>query len=117
MQEGGFMNLLKETIKELGYSKKTPDQVIWVGSKDGALALSWDEFSTIAKDINYSSGYGRSEVARDLIVVGPGWWLERWEYDGAEGWSYKEMPTKKVGRPYAKVLGPDWKSLKEINDE
>lgn len=46
------------------------------------------------KKTTYDSGYGKSEVAEDLVIVGDGWWLERNEYDGAEWWEYKETPKQ-----------------------
>ena len=32
-------------------------------------------------------------------IVGDNWWLERDEYDGAEGWEFKVMPIKPNSKP------------------
>ncbi len=82
-------NLLKETIDDLAKNGKTLDDVAWIGCKDFMIPM--DEFLRLA-DANYDDGYGGTEVADDLVVVGDGWWLERHNYDGSEWWEYKEQP-------------------------
>jgi len=94
----GEINLLAETIAVLRDNGKRESDVLWVGSKDGEYAISWEEFVEIAKDVNYNNGFGSQEIAEDLVVVGKNWWLERAEYDGSEWWEYKEKP-KKSRRP------------------
>ena len=108
------MKLVKETIeviKEEGYSES---DIEWVGSKDGKYGMSWDSFKEAFKRIEYDCGYGGQEVAKDLVVVGNDWWLERQEYDGAEGWSFKKMPVaRKNQSSFDKILGC-WNTLREI---
>ncbi len=86
-------NLLKETIEELADNKKVPQDVQWVGSQDGKYSLSWEQFAVKASQIDYDSGYGGQELASNLVVVGPDWWLERHEYDGSEWWEFKTLPV------------------------
>jgi hypothetical protein len=88
-------NLLLETLDELNQYKKKPSDVLWIGTRDGKKAMSWEEFANKA-DFEYDDGYGGVEINLNLVVVGDGWWLERHEYDGAEGWSYKTVPVKRV---------------------
>ena len=111
-------NLLKETTDILEAYELRPQDVKWVGSADGMLAISWEEFATIAKDVDYYSGYGGAEVASDLVVVGHDWWLERGEYDGSEWWEFKRIPVKKFEtEKFSKVVG-GWSSrLVEKNKE
>lgn len=108
------MKLVKETIeiiKEEGYSES---DIEWVGSKDGKYGMSWDSFKEAFEGIEYDCGYGSQEVAKDLVVVGNGWWLERREYDGAEGWSFKSMPVAcKNQLSFDKILGC-WDTLHDI---
>lgn len=85
-------NLLVETIEELNDAGHSVDEVNWVGSRDGRYVCSWADFAKIA-DLNYDDGFGAAEIAEDLVVVGSDFWLERHEYDGAEGWEYKQLPT------------------------
>lgn len=108
------MNLLEETIEALKINGKSPDYVVWVGSRDGSLAMSWEDFALIAKETDYDSGFGGQEIAKDLIVVGASWWLERHEYDGSEWWEFKSLPTKsQLARPFRHVMGGSWSSLDE----
>ena len=84
-------NLLEETKEKLAVCHKMPKDVLWVGSSDGSEAITWEEFEKLA-DFDYDDGYGWIEIRLDLVVVGKGWWLERYEYDGSEWWVYKEQP-------------------------
>lgn len=87
------MNLLEETLEILAKNNKTADDVLWVGSKDGKYAITWEQF-TLNANIDYDNGYGGNEIRAELVVVGENWWLERGEYDGAEWWEFKILPTK-----------------------
>lgn len=85
--------LLDETIYALSNSGKSALNVLWVGSRNGKYALSWEEFTQISQVV-YDSGYGGQEIATDLVVVGEDWWLERGEYDGSEWWEFKTTPKR-----------------------
>lgn len=87
------MNLLEETKNDIELEGHTVDDVIWVGSKDGTLAITWAQFEQLA-NFEYDDGFGSEEIAKDLVVVGDNWWLERHDYDGSEWWEYKTMPIK-----------------------
>ena len=61
-----------------------------------------------SKEINYNAGFGIEEINLSLEIVGDNWWLERSEYDGSEGWDYKEMSKKpdiKLDKTKAALLG------------
>jgi hypothetical protein len=93
-------NLLEETMQFLaalvtantagGRARLDP---IWVGSADGAVRMTWEQFQDVSRDVWYYAGYGGNEVALNLVVVGPDWWLERREHDGSESWQFKAIPT------------------------
>lgn len=85
------MNLKKETLAFLKENGKTVKDIRWIGSKD--IAIPQDLFWKLA-DSEYNEGFGGAEVADDLVIVGDNWWLERGEYDGAEWWEFKTLPTK-----------------------
>lgn len=53
----------------------------------------------VTADFEYDNGYGGTYIPMELVVVGNDFWLERSEYDGAEGWDFKTMPA----RPFNKV--------------
>jgi hypothetical protein len=82
-------NLLEETVRKLTENDKSPDDVRWVGNDK--IEITWEQFAKLA-DNTYDSGFGRQEVAEDLVVVGDDFWLERHEYDGFEWWEYKTLP-------------------------
>lgn len=94
------VNLLKETIECLHEHGKQESDVIWVGRdyfdyrKQERICYknNWDNFR-INADFWYDDGYGGNEIGLDLKVVGKDFWLERQEYDGAEWWEFKALPT------------------------
>ena len=87
------MNLARETLDKLKEHHKKPDSVMYV--TDGESYVWFDEFIAEAMKIDYDDGFGRAEINEALMVVGRDWWLERYEYDGAEYWEYRE----RMGRP------------------
>lgn len=109
-------NLIHET-KEYFNGRK----VDWVGSKDGKYAMSWDEFESKFKDLEYDSGFGSQKIAVDLVVVfTDGSWLEREEYDGAEHWANKSMPVRQEDAKSFDVAGGDeymWDYLEKMNEQ
>lgn len=104
-----MINLLTETIDMLAAFSLTPEDVQWVGSRDGELGISWGEFAQIA-NVEYDNGYGSQQVASDLVVVGDGWWLERHEYDGSECWMYQTAPKPDEFYTSFKRVVTDWES-------
>ena len=117
-----MVNLLHETLKVLREHGKSPKDVRWVGSKDGEFAITWKEFEKIA-NVEYDSGFGWQEVAKDLVVVGDDWWLERHEHDGSEWWEFKTLPKKKPdAKKFTRVVIDEskgecgWVTLKELNE-
>lgn len=96
-------NFLNETIEYLKDHQLGPDDVLWIGSQDGKLAIDWKQFEKIA-NFEYDEGYGTAVIAMDLVVVGSNWWLERYEYDGSEQWVFKQYPIKTLkSKPFKKV--------------
>lgn len=85
-----IVNLLEETLDNLRVHGKSISDVRRVTAlQDGyVVACSWQEFARQANK-EYDCGYGAVEVNEDLRIEGDGWWLERKEYDGAEGWAFK----------------------------
>lgn len=109
-----YTNLLAETVGVLTAHGKTHADVRWVGSPD--MRFAWAYFAQLAEQTNYDAVYGRQEVARDLLVVGEDWWLERREYDGSEGWEYKQLPAKPaVHRIPDKLVGDVYATLAKLN--
>lgn len=116
------VNLLEETLEALREAGKSPADVLWVGSRDGAYAVSWDEFCAIARNTEYEKDSGAPEIAWDLVIAGDGWWLERREYDGSEWWEFKTTPAKRLdAKPFSLVRHIprvyEWWGLESINEK
>ncbi len=103
------MNLLQETLDVLNKHSLDPTvDVSWVGALDGSLVCSWNDFVTMAKDLEYDNGFGGQEILPSLVIVGKaGWWLERGEYDGSEWWEFNKTP----------MIGADPKRLQDLRDK
>lgn len=87
------MKLLDETLEYLKEKGIDPEkEVKWVGSRDGKYAMSFAEFAEKFAELAYYDQFGHQEIARDLVIVGEDWWLERVEYDGSEWWDLKKTP-------------------------
>lgn len=101
---GYDMNLLEETKDILKENGKTLKDIVAV--QGNVFGIPVEKFIEIA-NVEYDDGYGGTEVADDLIVLGDDWWLERHEYDGSEWWEYKEMPKvlPTVDYVYALTIG------------
>ena len=112
MSVNEYANLLIETVEVLKKYGLTPTAVRWVGTKDGAQSVSWNQFAKLA-DREYDSGYGTANVRSNLVVVGDTWWLERSEYDGSEWWAFKRLPmpsltaTRATGEPSLTLFKED----------
>lgn len=85
------INFLEETISILCDNGKTPNDVLWVGTREHKT--TWEEFASRANFI-YNNGYGGEEINMDLLVVGKNFWLERHNYDGSEWWEFKSIPLE-----------------------
>lgn len=110
-----FLEETKEMLKECG---KSPQDVRWCGSYEFGW-FSWEEFVKVA-NFEYDEGFGAQEVARDLIIVGDDFWLERREYDGSEWWEMASFPGKPKNKAVPKYLYKKDEcesSLKELNHE
>jgi hypothetical protein len=83
------MNLLYETIEVLAENGKALQDIVAIGNCDYSMTL--EEFIRLA-NVEYDDDYGAQEVAEDLYLVGEDFWLERFEYDGAESWRFKKKP-------------------------
>lgn len=110
-------NLLDETKEFLGKYSKTLDDVLFIQGDDFGITRK-KNFETVAKDTEYDSGYGAQHVATDLVLVGDGWWIERFEYDGSEWWELKTIPTEKSKVvPIFYLDRGLWDTLKEMNED
>lgn len=89
-------NLREETLAILKENNKTIEDIKFI--TDGENLIDIESFF-IKADRLYDNGWGCAEVDLALKIVGDNWWLERSEYDGAEGWDFKESPTMPKSKP------------------
>jgi hypothetical protein len=54
-------------------------------------AEDYDKFME-SLDFEYDNGYGLQELY-GTVWFSDGTWLERWEYDGSEGWCHQSLPA------------------------
>ena len=99
------MNLLTETLDVMKEVGKNPDDVLYVkmtkhtgfwkdldDSYPDEIRIDFDAFASVANRV-YDSGYGSSYVNQSTtILFKDNSVMYRWEYDGAEGWTYVELP-------------------------
>lgn len=111
-------NLRNETLEVLSEYGKSWDDVLVICGE--SFQITKEQFLQLS-DIEYYEGFGCQEVASDLMIVGKDFWLERYEYDGAEHWEYKTMPDI-TNKPFIKIntLVCDYKygigaTLQEMN--
>lgn len=114
-------NLLTETEMAISEAGHTIDEIVFIGSLDSGHSCTWDEFCQLA-DVEYDSGFGAQEVARDLVIVfGDGSKMWREEYDGSEGWGFdppREIPTerKPIERLIVAPRQVGWETLASIHE-
>lgn len=78
-------------------SHRQPDgEIVFSFDRVAVLKQNWnnDEWLKFLTSLNfnYDNGYGRQEVF-GVVWLTDGTWLERYEYDGAENWVLKKLPT------------------------
>ena len=114
-----MINFIKQTKDYFERLNINENDIIWVGSKDGKYACSWNNFVEKFKDLEYHNGFGGQEIANDLVVVGKDWWIERHDYDGSEWWEFKKLPNiSETPVEFQKVKGnSSWVSLEYINSD
>lgn len=91
-------NLLRETLSDLKFHKKLPEDVAFV--TDGNVRCSFEEFCQRADNTWYDESNGQF-VHADLRIVGRGWWLQRMRTDGEEEWQMVEIAREDL--PHGEV--------------
>jgi len=85
--------MVEEIEYNLAANCKNPEDIEWIGSKDGKFSVTWDEFMKLPQTA-YVPNY--TGPACDLVVVGDGWWMELDAVDDEYYvfWSYREVPQR-----------------------
>ena len=122
------MNLLKETKQKLNMLGKNLEDIEWFGSPAYGYSDDISLFKNLS-NIDYDDGFGAQEVAKDLVIVGKDFWLDRKEYDGSEwyeehsSFTIPKKPKKKF--IFKRLILPDdyekyelsrgWNDLETLN--
>jgi len=113
-------NFLQETLEDIRNIGFTPDDIVFIGSRDGKYSCTWEEFKDLADQYYYQDS-PEQEVASDLIIVfRDGTVLERKEQRGLEWWSYfKPFRMPKKSEPIKRIFCLDlgWATLEQIHLE
>ena len=80
-------NLYDETVEILKSKGKTIADIDYIGSS--VTKINTNKALELMKKTNYDRAFGYQEVAKNLIVIGFGFILERGEHTGSEWWIYR----------------------------
>lgn len=99
-----FKNLWEMTAAFLGAQNLTPDDVRWVGSKDGRYAMTWAEFAAIA-DFEFCI---MDFVDSQLVIVGAGWFAQLIDPWREQFWEITRFPVQRPdAQPFTFEISPD----------
>lgn len=87
---------------DIQYSTEESEVTMQLKSK--RTTADEEAFLNALRTIDYDKGYGIQELY-GTIAFKDGSWLERWEYDGSEGWTKMKTPTE-----------PDW-DARDLDNE
>lgn len=102
-------NLLEETENKIKEIHKNWCDVDFICARESDWREDFNklyripvfDFMKFARNFNYDNGFGGAEVNPTLrIIFSDKSWLERYEYDGAEEWVYKQIETPDNFCPY-----------------
>lgn len=95
-----MQNLYNELVEILTKNCKTIKDIKFISVDRGKfwesdyIEIDIDNFLEVAKDTNYDDGYGSVEIPISLKIVGDDWWIERYQYDGSEWFTFKTKPIR-----------------------
>jgi hypothetical protein len=93
------VQLYKSIIECLERHTKSEKDILWVGSDDGSLVLTWQEFAPMAQNIYVGKhSYFVHLIPYNLVVVGKDWYLERihgGRDNDEEQWKFRVIPKVK----------------------
>lgn len=117
LPEEPVTNLFEETCKDFKAHGVTWEDIIWVGGNDFEIPLR--DFTRLAKETNYYNGYGKQEIASDLMIITKNGRFIRQEYDGLEWWKFIEntLPYNKYYDVTSLKTDNGWETLAEIYKE
>ena len=104
MPSVNFYTETLEYIDECGYNISDVDYCLMRTNNGTEVQFDFSTFKDNS-DFVYDDGFGANEVNLSIkIVFNDGNWLERWEYDGSEGWELVKVPYKDVSKNFSGKL-------------
>lgn len=107
-------NLWKETVEVLERNSKSFDDVLAIYGDD--FQISKENFKEVAMKTEYDSGYGTTEVAIDLKIIGKDFIMLREDYDGSEWWNFISNTIPKEVKTITKLSHNFYYNLSDINE-
>jgi len=92
MDRLGLIQVKEFSLRVTLHLEKTVLPEIWKNKCSNTYMYSGTELDLKNLDFDYNEGFG-NQVIDGWISFKDNSWIERWEYDGSEGWCYKECPT------------------------
>lgn len=101
----------------------TPERIRWIGSSNGKLAMSWEEFKKRFATTVHDPEDPHTELAADLVIkMFDGSWYER-DLSDDGSWVHRHVPVESGdSKPYDYVSEDSpagswpWSTLEELND-
>lgn len=84
-----MQNFYDEIVEKLENYNKSIKDIIWIGTRN--YKVNKEKFLEDSKNLKYDDGYGIEVINPRLIIAGNNWYLERWEYDGSEGFRFVSL--------------------------
>lgn len=104
-------------VDEIETAVEDTSMIAWVGSADGHYGMLWEDFKSVARDVEYRLKGGYCALAGDLVVkLTDGTWYEQDKIDGY--FYHHQRPTLKPDfKPFTVLVGQGYSSLEELNAE
>ena len=87
-----LVSLIEEIKKQLYLNNKLISDIVWVGSRDGTVRGTWQDFYTLY-NYYYSCLFNFPQVPLDLVIMGNDWHL-CFEYNNKWHWQYYALPLQ-----------------------
>ncbi|MEE6636921.1 hypothetical protein [Limosilactobacillus pontis] len=102
-------------VDEIESAVEDTSMIAWVGSEDGHYGMLWEDFKSVARDVEYRLKGGYCALAGDLVVkLTDGTWYEQGKIDGH--FYHREVPTLKPDfKPFTVLVGQEYSTIAELN--
>lgn len=85
------INLYDETAHALAQHNLALKNIRTIITRTGVVPIA--DFSRQAMHCNYDNTSGSIQIDPFLKIIGASWWMERFVYEGREGWLFCKKPV------------------------